>query len=59
MSLAESAVRVYVFYLVGAAALMATSMLVGTVVGEPIALVVGFLVLLCVVFVGLFLHARP
>ena len=59
MSLAESAVRVYVFYLVGAAALMATSMLVGTVVGEPIAHVVGFLVLLCVVFVGLFLHARP
>ena len=47
------------FYLVGAAALMTTSMLVGTVVGEPIALVVGFLVLLCVVFVGLFLHAQP
>ena len=47
------------FYLVGAAALMTTSMLVGTVVSGPIALVVGFLVLLCVVFVGLFLHAQP
>ena len=59
MVLAESAVRVYVFYAVGAVAWMGVAALVGTIVGGALALLVGLAVLVCCTLAGLFLYARP
>ena len=59
MVLAESVVRVYVFYAVGAVAWMGVAALVGTIVGEALALLVGLVVLVCCTLAGLFLYARP
>ena len=59
MALAESAVRVYVFYAVGAVAWMGVAALVGTIVGGALALLVGLVVLVCFTLAGLFLYARP
>ena len=56
MVLAESVVRVYVFYAVGAVAWMGVAALVGTIVGGPLARLV---VLVCCTLAGLFLYARP
>lgn len=58
MSVAESAVRIYLFYLVGGILLLAVASVVGTVIPGPVALVVGFLVLFAGVLAGLFWHAR-
>ncbi|PSQ44048.1 hypothetical protein BRD07_00760 [Halobacteriales archaeon QS_9_68_42] len=59
MVLAESVVRVYVFYAVGTVAWMGVAALVGTIVGGALALVVGLIVLVCCTIAGLFLYARP
>ena len=59
MVLAESVVRVYVFYAVGAVAWMGVAALVGTIVGESLALLVGLVVLVCCTLAGLFLYAWP
>ncbi|PSQ44906.1 hypothetical protein BRD14_00285 [Halobacteriales archaeon SW_5_68_122] len=59
MVLAESVVRVYVFYAVGAVAWMGVAALVGTIVGGALALLVGLVVLVCCTLAGLFLYARP
>ena len=59
MVLAESVVRVYVFYVVGAVAWMGVAALVGTIVGGTLALLVGLVVLVCCTLAGLFLYARP
>lgn len=58
MSLAESAVRMYLFYAVGAILLVALAAVLGTVVPGPTALVVAFVVLFAGVLVGLFWHGR-
>ncbi|PSP93469.1 hypothetical protein BRC84_05005 [Halobacteriales archaeon QS_1_68_44] len=59
MVLAESVVRVYVFYAVGTVAWMGVAALIGTIVGGALALVVGLIVLVCCTIAGLFLYARP
>ena len=59
MALAGSVVRVYVFYVIGAVAWMGIAALVGTLVGESLALLVGLVVLVCFTLAGLFLYARP
>lgn len=58
MSFAESAVRIYLFYVVGGILLLAVAAVVGTVIPGPTALVVGFLVLFAGVLAGLFWHGR-
>lgn len=57
-SLAESAVRIYLFYAVGGILLLAVAAVVGTVVPGLLALVVAFLVLFAGVLAGLFWHGR-
>lgn len=58
MSIAESAVRIYLFYAVGGILLVALAAVLGTVVPGPTALVVAFLVLFAGVLAGLFWHGR-
>ena len=58
MSLAESAVRMYLFYAVGTLLLLAVAAIVGTAIPGPAALVVGFLVVFAGVLGGLFWHGR-
>lgn len=58
MVLAESAVRMYLFYTFGGILLVALAAILGTVIPGPTALVVDFLVLFVGVLAGLFWHGR-
>lgn len=58
MSLAESAVRMYLFYAFGMLLLLAVAAVVGTIVPGPTALVVAFLVVFAGVLAGLFWYGR-
>ena len=58
MTLAESAVRMYLFYAFATIGFVSIGAVLGTVLPDAIALFVGFLVLLVVVLAGLFWYAR-
>ncbi|MUV87634.1 hypothetical protein GJ631_13965 [Natronomonas sp. CBA1123] len=58
MSLADSAVRMYLFYAFATIGFVSIGAILGTFLPGGVALFVGFLVLLVVVLGGLFWYAR-
>ena len=58
MAFAGSAVRMYLFYAFAVISLLATAAVLGTVIPDGVALVVGFLFVLLSVLLGLFWYGR-